>query len=878
MSLHFYKNPKHAAAGLGIVLMGAGIVFSGAEIQNSPMFQQIVAPIQSESIFAAAKRILVRPAPKKAVTKSAVTLLEIVAGEDRSCFLTSQNTVWCWGEGNPVPNQINDASGVALKNVTHISAGTKHICASTGDGRAWCWGSNERGQLGNGTKIESDSAVQVKASADVSLAGVKTISAGGEHACALKNDGKVLCWGNNSDTELGNGSDQDSDLPVEVKEEGAGALSNIVSISSGSSFSCGLKNNGKVWCWGQLVAPSAVSEEETSATDNQDDESESESVSETTETLSAATPIEDENGAPILDVVSLGVFGSAKHLCVLKKDGTPWCFGGNEEGQFSEQKIDSLEAVAAFEKVPLTAVTGGDAHTCVIKKNGSVWCRGSNASGQLGNGGTAEKSGLTEVKDTTGKALTNATAIASGAKHTCVIKTGNEIWCWGDNPFQQTRTGKVVVPRAEQIVLPPGINTPSPVTTGPPLPSLTVGEGHGCVTRNPEGHVWCWGGVKLVVQQEESSSSTKSKIPITLSTAYPILEKNGQRFKGAVSISAGSNFACALKNDGSVWCWGILYFDQNNNQRGQLGDGTTNMSLTPVQVLVKQGIPLTRIKAISAGDSHVCALKNDGSAWCWGHNGGGALGNNSKESSSMAVPVSGKHIFTAISGGQGRTCAIGDKDSNLFCWGENPVWLGFGQGGNLGHTVLVPKVQNNKLGNPIKEVRTLARQPTADRFVAFQKDDLGVRDDSLWGMGTIPPGRDVGGPNIFNVFEELGQFVDSNNKPILVKLASTGGGVSGHSCVLNKSDHTASCWGSNNYGSLGDGTNAHRQFPTPVQDPQGGAFTDFYQIEVGTYHTCALGSRRGEEALEVWCWGYNAEGQLGDGTTKNSSFPVKVKF
>ncbi len=848
--------------------MGAGIIFSGTAFQQSPMFQQMVTPVESGSIFAAAKRILIRRPPKKTVTTSGANLLEIVAGDDRSCLLTSQNTVWCWGEGNAAPMQIKDHAGVALKDVVHISAGAKHVCALKQDGTVWCWGSNENGELGNGTKIESEGAVQVKANSDTFLTGMKAISAGGQHTCALKNDGKVLCWGNNSDAELGNASHEDSNFPVEVQEEGAGALQNIISISLGSSFSCGLKNDGKVLCWGQLVAPSAVSSDEgasaadnSTATDNQDDTN----TDETAQAVSGATLVEDESGAPLSNVVSLGTFGSAKHICALKKDGTAWCFGGNDEGQFSAQKSDTDKAAQAFEGTALTAVSGGDAHTCVIKKDGSVWCRGSNTSGQLGDGSTSERTGLVQVKDATGNALTSATAIASGAKHACIMRAGNEVWCWGDSSNLL----------AQQVVLPSGDNFKPPVA-GLPLPNLTVGGIHGCVTGPPEGYVWCWGGIKTINQEvDEQVFVTASHmivhrkkikpVSVILSTAYPILEKNGGKLKGAVSVSAGDWTACALKNDGSVWCWQIPYGNQNNNQFGALGDGTTNASEVAVQVLLKPGVPLTGITAISAGGSHVCALKNDSTLWCWGANGG-ALGNGLKDSSSFAVQVGGDHQFIAVGAGQNHTCAI-DKATALWCWGES-LQFGFGQGNGF-----IPRAIFDKNNQQVTGVRSLAHVQTADRFAAFQKKG----DDSLWGIGQIAPGDVVKGPNT-GLFQNPRQIVDNNNKPVLVKQASTGDGTGGHGCVLNKGDTSASCWGDNSRGPLGDGTQVDRQFPVLVQDPQGGTFTDFYQIESGRYFTCALGSRHGKEALTVWCWGYNAEGELGDGTTNDSSLPVQVKF
>ncbi|MBI2148524.1 hypothetical protein HYU23_02495 [Candidatus Woesearchaeota archaeon] len=417
---------------------------------------------------------------------------------------------------------------------------------------------------------------------------------------------------------------------------------------------------------------------------------------------------------------------------------------------------------------------------------------------------------------------------------------------------------------------------PGPIV-GPPPPALTTGETHACFLSTQADTIWCWGGRRIFekeVLQEVINNVTgekqlqvfKTSETVTYSTPFIVLNNNVQAFKGAIAISAGRAHTCALKNDGTVWCWAVPFNFENNNLYGQLGDGTNTTSEFPVQVLTSKNpkTPLQGIKAISAGGDHTCALKNDGTVWCWGGNGFGELGDNTKIKSNVAVQVIGNLKFTAVGAGQGHTCAI-DENTALWCWGETIQWkLGVGN-----H--LVPHPIVDEKNNQIKGLRTLAHVQTADRFSAFQ-----IKDNSLWGIGIIAPGREVGGPNA-NIFDPPRQVVDSNNKPIMTIQASTGGGVIGHGCFLNTDlSHTTQCWGSNNYGQLGDGTLINRQFPIFVADPLGGgAFTNLYQIEVGRYFTCAI---RLTNQQEVWCWGSNNYGQLGDGTTKDNSLPVRVKL
>ena len=127
------------------------------------------------------------------------------------------------------------------------------------------------------------------------------------------------------------------------------------------------------------------------------------------------------------------------------------------------------------------------------------------------------------------------------------------------------------------------------------------------------------------------------------------------------AISAGVFNTVALKNDGTVWAWGL-------NSSGQLGDGTTTDSYTPVQVS-----GLTGVRAISAGFvSHAVALKNDGTVWAWGSNGYGQLGDGTTTDSYTPVQVSDLTGITAISAGESHTVAL-KNDGTVWAWGCNSM-------------------------------------------------------------------------------------------------------------------------------------------------------------------------------------------------------------
>ena len=127
-------------------------------------------------------------------------------------------------------------------------------------------------------------------------------------------------------------------------------------------------------------------------------------------------------------------------------------------------------------------------------------------------------------------------------------------------------------------------------------------------------------------------------------------------------LAAGSNHTVALRNDGTVWTWG-------DNSFGQLGNGDTSSSSTPVQVTALSGMTFT---AVAAGSHHTVALRNDGTVWAWGNNDCGQLGNSDTSSSSTPIQVaalSGMTI-TTVAAGSRHTVAL-RKDGTVWSWGYN---------------------------------------------------------------------------------------------------------------------------------------------------------------------------------------------------------------
>ncbi|MEO5333014.1 MAG: SUMF1/EgtB/PvdO family nonheme iron enzyme, partial [Magnetococcus sp. YQC-5] len=301
---------------------------------------------------------------------------------------------------------------------------------------------------------------------------------------------------------------------------------------------------------------------------------------------------------------------------------------------------------------------------------------------------------------------------------------------------------------------------------------------------------------------------------------------------GSVSaISAGNGYTVALRN-GTAWAWG-------KNDYGQLGDGTGISRSSPVQV---SGI--TDITAISSGAYHTLALKNDGTVWAWGNNTSGELGDGSQINRLSPVQISGLTGITAISSSyndnQSEHSLALKNDGTVWAWGNN-------QYGQLGDGF------NNNRSMPYKITRLsdiVAISAGTDYTVALK------RNGSVLTFGS-------------NYFGQLGNGTTINSSiPVQVSgLTGISAISAGYKSTLAlKNDGTVWSWGLNQYGQLGDDSNIDRSTPVQVSGLTGIS-------SILTVHNNSLALKNDGT---VWAWGYNEGGQLGDGSTISRSTPVQV--
>jgi alpha-tubulin suppressor-like RCC1 family protein len=386
--------------------------------------------------------------------------------------------------------------------------------------------------------------------------------------------------------------------------------------------------------------------------------------------------------------------------------------------------------------------------------------------------------------------------------------------------------------------------------------ALSLGKWNSCALLE-SGKVKCWGiddhGQVGTLALRPETAQCFTVVGTTMTTVLCNAPVEIEGISGAVAVATGGSHVCALMGTmpngtvvgGNVKCWG-------RNDNGQLGNGTTTDSATPVAV--KLGSALVTPTAIAAGRYHTCALLSDRTVSCWGNDNWDQLGawdinagcvyRESDNTGYCRSPleVEGLRNVAALSLGYGHSCAL-LQNKTVSCWGDN--FSGELGTGTSGFTTPTPA----SVG--LSGVTALASAHLHNCVITG---------------GTV---KCWGG----NIWGEIGDgSFDERDAPVTVSRLSGVVGIAagdGHSCAV-LGDNSMACWGDNQFGELGV-PNAPSDFSLPTAVGGAAPLTGVTSIAAGGGHTCAILSDK-----SIRCWGKNSEGQLGNGALADSDTPGAV--
>jgi alpha-tubulin suppressor-like RCC1 family protein len=342
-------------------------------------------------------------------------------------------------------------------------------------------------------------------------------------------------------------------------------------------------------------------------------------------------------------------------------------------------------------------------------------------------------------------------ALSAGKLHTCALHSDGTASCWGNGASGELGNDKVLSNTAPQKVA--GLSCATHLAAG-------VGTSLAVLA---DGSVRIWGAIGEGHVAKVATEPSKKRFfnPEALGNIEQVVTGYGN---------------CALKKDGTVWCWSS-------------GEGK-----------VRQIAGLAGVKKLTAGELHYCALLSGGAVQCWGKNGYGQLGDGTTVDRTEPAAVPGITGAKDVAAGSGHSCAV-MADGSVQCWGNHSFGqLGDGKGGTA--------------------EKRLTPAPVT-----------GLKNATAVALGGL------------------------------------------YSCAL-LADGTVRCWGYNSQGALGVGTYTHHKVPTPVTGVKGVVQVVASATSQIESHTCAL-----TKTHEVFCWGYNKYGEVGDRSSNNRrNAPVPVTW
>lgn len=636
------------------------------------------------------------------------------------------------------------------------------------------------------------------------------VSAGRDYTCGIRQDATLWCWGDNAFGQISPSVPGEAPSPVQIGD------TTWSLVAAGSSHTCAIDSATHLWCWGDNTAGQCGT------------------------AFSFNAPPTDV-GAGYVDVTTGG-----EHTCAIDTDARLWCWGRSNFGQLGVWfNSEPQRARAEVTGHAWAHVVAGQGHTCALTTDGDLYCWGGHYFGETMAGvpasGNPDATWATPVAQEPG---TRWISIAAGDQHTCGVRADGIARCWGRNASGQLG-GSTPIPL--------GVTTVSPIDPGHVWKQIAANRQRTCAVRDDDA-LWCWGSNAQdgLGYADDANDLERTQVRITAGA------------EAWASISLGGGHLCGIATDRQLSCAG-------NNGYGAIGDGTGGGHRTPR--------PLGGTwKKVSLGARFACGVTPGDAIQCWGQDGYGELAMSSGLSRQAPVDVL---LGTDVSAGAQHACAIA-SDGTVTCWGNNDRMQ---SGQPTGALVITPTTIASTLTPTSLGVGVHACAISSSQAWCWGPGDKGQLDGqprSAQANAVNVNGSymqvTAGGLHSCGITTTRQLFCWGDNAH--GQLGKPGSGLvqvsamtwlevaagDAHTCAIDTA-HELYCWGLNYDGQLGDGSNTMRTTPMHIGSDH------WLRVATGEHHTCAI-----RDDGTVWCWGRNLRGELGDDTLVPRTSPGLVKL
>ena len=788
------------------------------------------------------------------------TITQIALGWRHSCALFNEGNIRCWGENNfgelglghrniigDNEHPFSQGDVNVGEKVLKLALGYYFTCALLASRNVKCWGYNGLGQLGLGHRTNTnDNMPFSQSSIDFgTTASVVDIAVGRYHSCALFETGQVKCWGRNNYGQLGYAHTQeigDAEKLDEVDFVDVGAR--VISLSLGTEHTCALLEGGSVKCWGYNYYGALGLGHRNNIGDNE-----------------APSSISSINlGGQALEITSGDSFS-----CARLTTGNVKCWGRNGYGRLGQGRYGDIGDDETPESIgtislgsTVSQVSSGSGFSCVILDSGHVRCWGENTYGQLGLG-HRRSIGYNEVPSTE-KVLDlpeRVAQVATGNYHACAVLQSGRLMCWGNNRYgllglaHENRIGdNETLEDIPSVIIGGNLASIYPRFSFAPMDSRTPSTirfdaSHSFAKHSITSYSWNFGNgemgtgvtamtsfsvsksynVSLTITDELGHTSSLEKIVMVQPPNNPPVMPQNQRWtleQGKISVI---NLPSATDREGNSLTYSLV----NRPSQGTLTDCLNNNE----DLFCKYTAPID-----FTGEVTFSYKANDGTSDSF----------NTTDVELNIVPPKQLSILK-VSSSSSHSCAL-FSNKKIKCWGYNIYGqLGLGHTNNIGDNERLSSQDFVNVGGNVLQVST----GNSHTCVLLENKRVKCWGDNSYGQLGLGHRSRILDPS----------SIEALNLGFPVKQIASGDNFN---CVLGESGQVK-CWGSNYYGQLGYGhTNRIGDSPeeTSFRIPFVKVGSAIKKLSLGFSHTCTL-----LEDKTVKCWGYNGNGELGLGHTRN---------